>query len=65
MNMVWYVHGETNDPDEWPTLFDTKLGAEKWARELFPDENPSTRYARILFKVVFVIREGEASCQEQ
>lgn len=59
MNMVWYVQGEHEDPDAWPTLFDTKLGAEMWAKELFPNEDPSTRYARIFFKTVFVIREGE------
>lgn len=48
MTEVWYVQGEyPPDMRRWPTLFDTKLAAEKYARQLFPDEDPDKRYARI------------------
>jgi hypothetical protein len=52
MNEVWYVVGETDSPTEWPTLFDTKMGAEEWARCLFPNEHESKRYARIFYRRV-------------
>lgn len=44
MSEVWYVQG-----DEDVTLFKTKMDAERYARELFPDETESVRYARIFF----------------
>jgi hypothetical protein len=47
MKCVWYIRGEPHDA--LPTLFATKLGAEAYARQLFPDEDPDTRYARIYF----------------
>lgn len=48
---VWYVRGE--DPPGWPTLFDTKYLAEKYARELFPGEDEDQRYARIYYREVY------------
>ena len=48
MSDVWYVQGES----DVPTLWETKEDAEKYARYLFPDEDPDTRYARIYFREV-------------
>lgn len=48
--LVWYVAGECESPGDWPTLFDEKEGAEKWARFLFPDEPEHTRYQRIYYR---------------
>ncbi len=46
MNEVWYVAGARTDGG-MPTLFETKLDAERWARITFPKEDAYTRYARI------------------
>jgi hypothetical protein len=46
---VWWVLGDSDRPFLWRT----KEDAEKYARELFPDESPDTRYARIYYKEVF------------
>lgn len=42
---LWEVAG---DPDR--SLFRTKLEAERAAREIFPDENVSQRYARVQYR---------------
>lgn len=42
---MWEVAG---DPDR--SLFRTKLEAERAAREIFPDENVSQRYARVQYR---------------
>lgn len=48
---VWYVGGE---PDTaFPTLFETKEDAERYARILFPMETTHQRYMRIYFRPVF------------
>ena len=47
---VWFVVG---DPDrDMPNLWQHKIDAEKFAREIFPDESEDTRYARIRYAVV-------------
>lgn len=48
MTEVWYVIG---DPDHF--LFATKMAAEIYARQLFPEADPDARYARIRFKNVY------------
>jgi hypothetical protein len=49
MKEVWWVLGDSDRPYLWRT----KEDAEKYARELFPDESPDSRYARIYCKEVF------------
>ena len=44
MNQVWYVVGDADR-----ILWVNKVSAERWARELFPDEDPYVRYGRIKF----------------
>ena len=44
---MWEVAG---DPDR--SLFRTKLEAERAAREIFPDENVSQRYARVQYRTI-------------
>lgn len=39
---VWFVVG-----DEIHYIFETKYGAEMYARELFPDEDTDKHYSRI------------------
>lgn len=52
MRQVWYVAGA--DPESpIPVLFDTKLAAEIYARQVFPDADPDARYARIFYKSVW------------
>jgi hypothetical protein len=47
---IWFVVG---DPDrDMPNLWQTKMDAEKFARELFPEEPEDKRYARIRYAVV-------------
>lgn len=62
MVQVWYVQGESDlsvDPDKpGPTLWETKEDAEKYARYLFPDEDPDTRYARIYYREVTTWEKG-------
>lgn len=48
---VWSVRG---DPDG--LLLASKYDAEVWARELFPDEEPAERYARINYREVHITR---------
>lgn len=52
MKQVWFVMGA--DPsDEIPVLFTTKMGAEIYARTLWPDVDPHTRYARVRYRSVW------------
>lgn len=46
MKEVWYIRGEAVDGLRH-MLFATKMAAEIYARELFPNEPPDTRYARV------------------
>lgn len=41
----WWVVGDTE-----MTLLATKMDAERRARELFPNESPDKRYARVFYK---------------
>lgn len=41
---AWYVAGDSHG-----FFFDTKLGAEIWARKLWPDMDPDKRYARVYY----------------
>lgn len=52
---VWYVVGEVKDPTSWPTLLRSKMDAEMYARQLFPDDSAERNYARIMYREV----EGE------
>ena len=45
---VWFVSG-----CEDGYLFESKLDAEIYAREIFPEESEDKRYARIYFKTVY------------
>lgn len=45
---VWYVAG-----DEGNLLFETKMDAEIYARQLYPNLDPFKRYAYIGFKQVW------------
>jgi hypothetical protein len=52
MKQVWYVQGA--DPEaRFPVFFTTKMAAEKYARQLWPDADPDTRYARIFYRSVW------------
>lgn len=52
MKQVWFVQGA--DPySPMPVLFATKLAAEIYARQEFPNEDPDTRYARVFYKSVW------------
>lgn len=52
MEQVWYVQGDPDVMGQWPNLFGTKEAAERYAREVFPDESEDRRYARIFYRVV-------------
>ena len=49
---VWYVSGDDTDFGR-PQLWMYKIEAEAYARELYPDEDESSRYARIFYRRVF------------
>jgi hypothetical protein len=51
MKQVWFV--ETLDSSESPVLFATKMAAEMYARELFPDVASDVRYARVKYRSVW------------
>lgn len=52
MKQVWYVQGA--DPEaRFPEFFATKMAAEMYARDLFPQECPDQRYARIFHRNVW------------
>lgn len=64
MKQVWYVLGEPDVQQGWnPTLFATKTAAEMYARQLWPLENPDTRYARVLYRSVWT--EADMAAHEQ
>jgi hypothetical protein len=52
MMKVWYVAGADNDIPI-PVLFETKLAAEMYARQVWPDASPQDRYARVFYKSVW------------
>ena len=52
VRLVWYVQG-----DEDNTLLASKIDAETWARELFPDEDVDKRYARIYSRNVYTFEK--------
>lgn len=56
MTKVWYVQGADVD-SPMPVLFATKMAAEIYARDVFPDEGPDKRYARIFYKSVWEERD--------
>lgn len=56
MTQVWYIQGEALDGQR-PLLFATKMAAEIYARELFPNEPEDTRYARIFYVAVWEERD--------
>lgn len=51
---VWTVIGDSDN-----TLFSDKLSAEIYARQLFPNDDPYNRYARVMSRRVYEIKEGE------
>ena len=52
MTEVWYVQGA--DPDAaTPVLFATKMAAEMYARQVWPDADPDARYARVFYRSVW------------
>lgn len=58
---VWYVVGEPDLNLELaavPTLWLTKLDAERYARECFPNEDEQRRYARIRYRRVYSYDEN-------
>jgi len=46
------VQGEDIEEWEFPSFFETKECAERYARALFPDEDASKRYSRIYSRAV-------------
>jgi hypothetical protein len=56
MKEIWFVRGDPNTGyDYFPTLFDTKMAAEVYARQCFPDEHPDSRYARIFYRELLTL----------
>ena len=53
MTEVWYVRGADTYDGVMPVLLSTKMAAEKYARQEFPDEGPDERYARIFCRLVW------------
>ncbi len=57
MNEIWYVN-DGNGGFHWVDhVFETKIEAERYARECFPDETEDERYARIHCKPVVSYKE--------
>jgi len=57
MKEVWYVN-ESNGGFHFASyVFETKIEAERYARECFPDESEDERYARIFYKEVVSYKE--------
>ena len=56
MKQVWYVAGEDTG-GAFPTFFDTKKCAERYAKSLFPDEDESKQYNRIFYREVFTMSD--------
>ncbi len=65
MKTVWYVVGA--DPDcAIPVLFATKMAAEIYARQVWPDADPSARYARVMSRYVWEEADmGETSNEDK
>ena len=59
MNEIWYVNEGNGGFHLVPHVFETKIEAERYARELFPDETEAERYARIHYKEVVSYEEYE------
>jgi hypothetical protein len=58
MKQIWYVSGETHQTDNYyPTFFDTKLAAERYARMLYPDEGIKQRDARVFSRDVLTMSD--------
>jgi len=56
MSEIWYVD-EGEGFDLVAHVFETKIEAERYARELFPDESEDSRDARIYCKPVVSFKE--------
>ena len=56
MKQVWYVQGEDTG-GAFPTFFDTKQAADRYAKSLFPDESESKRYSRIFYREVLTMSD--------
>jgi len=57
MKEIWYVN-DSNGGFHWVDhVFETKIEAERYARECFPDESEDERYARIHCKPVVSYKE--------
>ena len=61
MKQVWFVAGAAPD-SPMPVLFDTKMAAEMYARQEFPDADPDARYARIFYKSVWEESDLKEKC---
>jgi hypothetical protein len=64
MKQVWYVQGEHNEGREIPTLFDTKLAAELYVQHLYPDEDISKQYSRIMYRDVLTVADMTGGLNE-
>lgn len=62
MKQVWYVLGADND-SPIPVLFETKLAAEMYARQVWPGASPQDRYARVFYKSVWT--EADMTAHEK
>ena len=56
MSEIWYVN-EGEGFHLVAHVFETKIEAERYARELFPEESESERYSRIYSKEVVSFKE--------
>ena len=56
MNEIWYVD-EGEGFHLVANVFETKIEAERYARELFPEESQYLRHARIYCKEVVSFKE--------
>jgi hypothetical protein len=56
MSEIWYVN-QGEGFDLVAHVFETKIEAERYARELFPNESEDERYARIYCKPVVSFKE--------
>ena len=56
MREVWYVN-EGGGFHLASYVFETKIEAERYARECFPNESEDERYARIFYKEVVSYKE--------
>jgi hypothetical protein len=57
MTEIWYVDEGDGGFQFVSFMFETKIEAERYARELFPDESEDARYARIYCKPVVSFKE--------